>query len=363
MTREQAGVPRRLPAGAAMLVLLVLLFAAGVFSVGTGDVPTPPVQVVRAALHPVLPGLVSPPAPQRVPAALGGRIMSGSEVGETIRDRLPRVLLAALVGAALSVAGAALQGLIGNPLADPYTIGVSSGASVGAGAAIFLGIDAALGGFALPLCAFATALLTLAFVFALARVGGRLHTASFLLAGIVVGSFLWALTTLLLSLKQSTQERLLLYLMGRFTEATWPQLVALAPLVLGGVVLFTLAGRGLDAMSFGEDTARSVGVDVEKFKAGVLVLAAFVTAASVAVAGIIGFVGLVVPHLARKLVGPPHRALMPVSALLGALLSVLADLIARTALGGGQELPVGVVTALLGAPFFAYLLRRQNGAG
>lgn len=353
-----AGSPRRLPAGGTTLVLLILLFVVLVFSVGTGDVPTPPAQVVRAAFHPVLPGLVAPPAAQRVPAALGGRIMPGPEVSETIRDRLPRVLLAALVGAALSVAGAALQGLIGNPLADPYTIGVSSGASVGAGAAIFLGIDAALGGLALSLCAFGAALLTMLLVFALARVGGRLHTASFLLAGIVAGSFLWALTTLLLSLKVETQNRLLLYLIGRFSEAVWPQVGTLALVTLAGIVLFTLAGRGLDAMSFGEDTARSVGVDVERFKVGVLALAALVTAASVAVAGIIGFVGLVVPHIARRLVGPPHRALVPVSALLGALLTVLADLLART-VRGGEELPVGVVTALLGAPFFAFLLRRQ----
>jgi iron complex transport system permease protein len=200
-------------------------------------------------------------------------------------------------------------------------------------------------------------------VFALARVGGRLHTASFLLAGIVAGSFLWALTTLLLSLRQDTQSQILEWLMGRFSDADLSKVSLLAPVTLLSIVVFALCGRGLDAFSFGEDTARSVGVDVERFKVGVLGLAALVTAAAVSVSGIIGFVGLVVPHLGRRLVGPPHRALVPVAALLGAILAVLADLLARTVLGEGQELPVGVVLALLGAPFFAYLLRRQMVPG
>jgi iron complex transport system permease protein len=274
--------------------------------------------------------------------------------------RLPRVVLAALVGAALSVAGAALQGVVGNPLADPYTVGVSSGAAVGAGAAILLGIGGLWGGLALGACAFAAALATMALVFALARVGGRLHTASFLLAGIVVGSFLWAVMTLLLSLARTEQGAILSWLMGRFTDADWPKVGLLAPFVLLGTGAYVAAGRGLDAFAFGEDVARSVGVEVERFKAGTLALAALLTAAAVSVSGIVGFVGLVVPHCARALVGPPHRALLPTSALLGAALPALADLLART-VRPGEEIPVGVVTALVGAPFFALLLRRQMG--
>lgn len=353
---------RRLPAGPVLLVLVLLAFVGITLGAAVGEVPLPPGQVARAVLHRALPGIVPQPADQPLPASLGGGVMPGPDVGFTVWNlRLPRVLLAVLVGASLAVAGTALQGLIGNPLADPYTIGVSSGASVGAGLALFLGWETALHGWGLPLCAFGAALLTLVLVFALARAGGQLHTASFLLAGIVAGSFLWALTTLLLSLKTETQSRLLLFLMGRLSEADWRSVGVLAPFTLAGVVLFTLAGRGLDAMSFGEDTARSIGVDVERFKAGALALAALVTAATVAEAGVIGFVGLVVPHLARKLIGPGHRALIPASALLGALLTVAADLIARMARGNGEELPVGVVTALLGAPVFAYLLRRQFG--
>ncbi|MBC8104243.1 MAG: iron ABC transporter permease [Cytophagales bacterium] len=337
--------PRRLPSGPTTLVLGLLLVLVLVLAASLGEVPLAPTAVGRAILHQIF---------SFVPAA------DDLTTGIIWDLRLPRVLLAALVGATLSIAGVSLQGLLGNPLADPYTIGVSSGASVGAGAAILLGLGAAWGGLALPLMAFAAALLTMLLVFSLARVGGRLHTASFLLAGIIAGSFLWAVMTLLLSLAQQEQRTILNWLMGRFTDADWSKVALLAPLTLAGTVLFAVCGRGLDAFSFGEDTARSVGVEVERFKAGILALAALLTAVSVSVSGIIGFVGLVVPHLARGMVGPPHRTLVPVAALLGAILTVFADLLARLILKG-QEIPVGVVTALIGAPFFCLLLRRQMG--
>lgn len=336
---------RRLPAIPTMAVLAVLLVLILALSASLGDVALRPAAVGRAVLHRVIPA-VGP--------------ADNLTTGIVLDLRLPRVLLAALVGAALAAAGAGLQGLLGNPLADPYTIGVSSGAAVGAGLAIFLGMGAAWGGAALPVLAFVAAILTLVLVFALARVGGTLQTAGFLLAGIIAGSFLWALLTLLLSLARQEQRAILDWLMGRFTDADWPKVAILTPVVFVGVALFALAGRGLDAFSFGEETARAVGVEVERFKAGTLMLAALLTAAAVSVSGIIGFVGLVVPHLARGLVGPPHRTLLPVAALLGAILTVLADLIARMILPG-QEIPVGVVTALLGAPFFFLLLRRLMG--
>jgi hypothetical protein len=164
---------------------------------------------------------------------------------------------------------------------------------------------------------------------------------------------------LLLALAGQDQARILQWLLGYFGDADWRRVALLFPVTLLGAILFAASGRGLDAFSFGEDTARSVGVEVERFKAGVLALSALMTAVAVAVSGIIGFVGLVVPHIGRSLIGPPHRPLVPVAALLGATLTVLADLIART-LRPGEGLPVGVVTALLGAPFFCYLLRRQG---
>jgi iron complex transport system permease protein len=195
-------------------------------------------------------------------------------------------------------------------------------------------------------------------VFGLSRVGGRLHAATFLLSGIVAGSFLWAVVTLLLALARQDQRTILLFLMGRLSDAQWSHVLLLAPFALLSVLIFYGQGRSLDAFAFGEEIARAVGVEVEPFKWRVLGLSALVTAVAVSVSGIIGFIGLIVPHLARSLVGPPHRGLVPIAALLGGALLVLADILART-IRPGEELPVGVVTALLGAPFFLYLLRRQ----
>jgi len=307
--------------------------------------PLPAGEVAKAVLHPIIP--LVPPADEVT-------------TGIVLELRLPRLLMAALIGAMLALAGAYLQSILGNPLADPYIIGVSSGAAVGAGVALALGIAPLWGGMAQSGLAFIAALLALALVFALARVGGRLQTAAFLLAGVVAGSLLWSLTTLLLSLAGQEQRTLLLFLMGRFTEATWGSVLLLAPLALIGIAFGIATAKSLDAFAFGEEVARSVGVEVERFKVGVLMLSALLTAASVSVAGIIGFVGLVVPHLGRTLVGPPHRGLLPVCALLGGILTVVADIVART-IRPGEELPVGVVTALLGAPFFLILLRRSLG--
>jgi iron complex transport system permease protein len=347
-----------------VLAVLLVVSVLGATSVGSGKIA--PQKIARAIIPFAFPAVSAPESnlPENNISesdSLGERKLSEKEIASLVWElRLPRIMLAALVGAALSLAGAALQGMIGNPLADPYTIGVSSGAAVGAGLALLLGFAGAANGFALPAMAFVCALLALALVFALARTRGTLHTSGFLLAGIVTGSFLWAVLTLLLSLAKSEQRAILSWLMGRFDQAEWAQVALLAGLVGTAGVALWVSGRGLDAFAFGEEVARSVGVDVEKFKAGTLTLCALLTAGAVAFSGIIGFVGLVVPHLSRFLVGPPHRALLPVSALLGAILTVCADLLART-VRTGEELPVGVVTALLGAPFFLILLRRQAG--
>lgn len=289
--------------------------------------------------------------------AWGQLLQGGAIVWEV---RLPRVLAAALVGAALSVAGVGLQGLTGNPLADPYLVGVASGASVGIGLGVLLGLHDTPGQPLLSLLALTCALLATALVFALSHTNRQLSLSGFLLAGVVVGTFLAALVNLLLTLAGQEQALILRKLMGYLDEAGWPQLAVLAPVTLLGAAALALCGRGLDAMAFGEATARSVGVEVERFKPGILALVALLTACAVAVSGVIGFVGLVVPHLARTLIGPPHRPLVPVAALLGAALLVLADQLSRMF---GVLLPIGVVTALLGAPFFAVLLRRQLRTG
>jgi iron complex transport system permease protein len=272
--------------------------------------------------------------------------------------RLPRVILSGLVGAGLSLSGAALQGLLGNPLADPYVIGVSSGAAVGAALVMILGYGAALGGMAAPLAAFVTALGAMLLVLALSRRGGRLPVQGFLLAGIVVGSFFWALVTLLLTLSGRDLQSVLYWLMGSFSGADRPRIGA-AAVGVGASALGLLAfAKDLNLMATGEEPALHLGVNVEATKIAVVALAALATAASVAVSGVIAFVGLMVPHMARRIVGPDHRVLLPVSGLFGAAFLILADTASRTAFGA-TEVPVGLITSLLGGPFFFVLLRNQ----
>jgi iron complex transport system permease protein len=268
--------------------------------------------------------------------------------------RLPRVLLGMLVGSALAVSGAGLQSLSGNPLADPFLTGVASGASVGVGMAILLGVS----GFWLPALAFLGALVTIFVVLALARQGGQVHLSRFLLAGVVTGTFASSLMNLCLVSARQDQSRILQWLFGYLGDVDIYKVWFLAPIVIIGTLIFSLSGRGLDAMAFGDETARSVGVRVERFKFGVLVLSALLTASAVAFSGVIGFVGLIIPHIARRLIGPKNTPLMPLVALLGGLLLVIADTLVRV-LKPGEELPVGVITSLLGAPFFLVLLRQR----
>lgn len=279
--------------------------------------------------------------------------------------RLPRIALAALVGAALSLAGAATQGLLLNPLADPYILGVSSGAALGASVGILLGWEEAVWGLGLPAVAFVGALATLALVTALARAGGRIAAHNFLLAGVVVGSFFWALITLALSVAGADLQRLIFWLMGSLYARQWVHVALLLPLFLVAAALLWLYARDLNLLALGDTAAQQLGVAVEPMKLVIIVAAALLTAGAVSVSGIIGFVGLVVPHIMRRLIGPDHRLLLPAAAMAGAGFLILADTLVRGWLVRSPlgELPVGVVTALFGAPVFCYLLRRRGMAG
>jgi len=271
--------------------------------------------------------------------------------------RLPRIALGALVGLALSVAGAAFQGMLMNPLADPYLIGVSSGAALGASVAIVLHVSLAAG-FGIPAAAFIAALVTMVIVYRLARVRGKIGMESFILAGVVVGSFMWALVTVVMVLAGRELSDVVLWLMGNlFVEGWRPVVLVLAATGVGAVGLYAFA-RELNLLALGEESAQQLGVDVERLKRYVIVFGSLLTAAAVSFSGIIGFVGLVMPHVARRLVGPDHRVLLPAAGLIGASFLILADTVARTA--GPWEMPVGVVTSLLGAPFFLYLLRTRT---
>jgi iron complex transport system permease protein len=276
--------------------------------------------------------------------------------------RMPRVLVGAAVGASLALAGAAAQGLLMNPLADPYILGVSSGAAFGAVTAMTTHLGEWWGGFGIPAAAFAGATATLAAVYALGSAQGRLSLHRFLLSGVVVGAFLWAAMTLVLSLAGEDVQRLLYWLLGSLNFREWHHLALIAPaLAVSWTILFLFA-RDLNLMSLGEESASSLGVSPERAKLLILGAAALATAAAVAVSGIIGFVGFMVPHIVRRVVGPDHRVLLPTAALGGAAFLVLADTLAREAVNRSTlgELPVGVVTALAGVPFFIYLMRRER---
>ncbi|UCH34504.1 MAG: iron chelate uptake ABC transporter family permease subunit [Armatimonadota bacterium] len=271
--------------------------------------------------------------------------------------RLPRIALGALVGCSLSVAGGAFQGMLMNPLADPYLIGVSSGAALGASLAIVLNVSGA-GGFGVPLAAFLFALATMVLVYRLAQIRGKIPVESFILAGVVVGSFMWALVTVIMALAGKSLSEVVFWLMGNlFVEGWGPVGIVLGATVVGMVGLYAFA-RELNLLALGEESAQQLGVDVERLKRLVIVFGSLLTAAAVSFSGIIGFVGLIMPHIARRIVGPDHRVLLPAAGLIGASFLVLADTVARVA--GPWELPVGVITSLLGAPFFLYLLRTRT---
>jgi iron complex transport system permease protein len=271
--------------------------------------------------------------------------------------RLPRVLTAMVVGMGLAVAGATFQGLLRNPLADPYVLGTASGAALGAAIAVVIPIRATILGFGLlQALAFVGALVSVFTVYRLSRIGGLSPLTSLLLTGYAVGSLLAAGLAMAMYLSGAALRQIFSYLLGGFDTASWSQLGGALPLVVAGSVVILLRARALNGLLLGEEAAIHLGVDVRRERAILLALASLVTAAAVAVSGLIGFVGLVVPHVVRLIVGPNARLVLPLSALGGAGLLAFADLAARL-LG---EIPVGVVTAVIGAPFFLLLLRRSR---
>ncbi|GEN33370.1 corrinoid ABC transporter permease [Aneurinibacillus danicus] len=274
--------------------------------------------------------------------------------------RMPRIMMAILVGAALAMAGVAYQGVLRNPLADPYILGVSSGASLGAASFILFGQGLAiLGQWTLPLVAFVCGIGTLFIVYRLAYIAGKVQIETLLLSGVVVQAFLGAGLSLIMSISGEKMQQILYWLMGSLTLSDWSSGVAVAPYVIVGWFVIMLFTRELNLLALGEQKAHHLGMNVERTRLIVLLAASLTAGAAVAVSGVIGFVGLIVPHIMRTLVGSDHRVLLPVSAVAGAILLIAADTLARTIMDP-QELPIGVITAFLGAPFFGYLLRKRR---
>jgi ABC-type Fe3+-siderophore transport system permease subunit len=277
--------------------------------------------------------------------------------------RLPRVLLAALVGAGLAVAGAVFQALFRNPLADPAIIGVSSGAALGAIIVILAGGGAALGGLGIPAAAFAGALATAVVVYRLARVGPAVQVATLLLAGIAIAAVISSVISLVMTFSGQEVRSIYFWLLGGLQTASWQRLSIAAPVMTLGVVAALARAGDLNLAALGEERASQLGLDMGGFKRAMLATGSLLAAAAVSVSGLIGFVGLMTPHILRLVVGSNHRRLIPASMLGGATFMVLADLLARTALRP-EEIPVGAVTAVIGGPFFLYLLRRgRRSAG
>jgi len=276
--------------------------------------------------------------------------------------RLPRIIAAALVGSALASAGVLFQGLLRNPMADPYIIGTSAGAAFGATIAMMLPISLAFLSFGLvPIAAFVGALAAVLLVYNLARVGGKTPVVSMLLAGFAVSAMLTAVMFFMVTLsgKPGLLQNVYSFLMGSVSVSGWSKIIIVAPLIIGGVIAARFLAFRLNAFALGEEGAAYLGIDVERDKLIVLALGSLLTAAAVSISGLVGFVGLVVPHAVRLLFGPDHRLLLPAAALFGGAFVVLADLLARTMLSP-TEIPLGILTAIIGAPFFIYLLRRTR---
>ncbi|WP_068986693.1 FecCD family ABC transporter permease [Lysinibacillus xylanilyticus] len=275
--------------------------------------------------------------------------------------RLPRVLLAGLVGASLAIAGAAFQGLLKNPLADPYTLGVSSGASVGAVMTIFFSISIpVVGHYALPIFSMLGAILTMVAVMGFARmVDSSLKMETLILTGIIFSSFFGSLISLMIALSGEELRQVMGWLLGSVSMRGWPFVQMIIPFVIIGSIMLWTQRRELNVLLYGEERAKHLGVHVKRSKYIILIGGSMLTGAAVAVSGTIGFVGLVVPHMTRMLWGSDHRHLLPLSFLNGATLLIICDLIARTIIMP-RELPIGVITAFIGAPVFSYIFYKQR---
>jgi iron complex transport system permease protein len=347
---ESADVPSRLLPGRGRTLRALALCVAGLLGAGLlatviGSVSLPPVAVIDL-LWSRLTGL---PTQAVYPATYSTILFD---------IRLPRVVFAAVTGAALAAAGTAYQGLFRNPLADPYLVGVAAGAGLGATLALALNLNATfLGLSAVPIGAFVGALATVGLVMASAQVGRTMPISTMLLAGVAMGAFASAVTTFLMLRTPEGLRRAFNWLLGGATTAGWEPVWTVLPYVVVGTIVLLLHARALNVLQLDEEQARQLGLNVERVKLILVMAATLMTAAVVAFGGLIGFVGLVVPHALRLLAGPDYRRLLPLTIIGGAAFLIAADLLARTVLAP-QELPVGVVTAIAGAPFFIFLLRR-----
>ncbi len=329
------------------LLNTLLLVLALVLSIAIGAVYIPPTSVARFILE----ALSFSPDPG---------IMSEKLATIVLQLRLPHAILIVMAGAALAASGAGYQGLFQNPLADPYLIGVASGAGLGAVLAMSLNWPSnLLGFFSIPVAAFVGAAVTVIIVYNLARFGNILSTTNLILAGVAVGSFASALTSFIMLRSEGEVRRAIAWLLGGSTLTGWAPVFASLPYIVISLGILITSGYALNVLQFGDEQAQQLGLPVERVKIFIILSASLATATAVSFTGVIGFVGLIVPHMVRILWGPDYRQLIPLSILSGATTLLVADLLARILLAP-QEVPIGVITALAGAPFFLWILRRSQ---
>ena len=338
--------------GLAGLLIVVIVLAT---ALGSVRIPFSTCFQVLLSQLPFLHITVSPPE-------IFGATLSLENLQTIILDiRLPRILLAGLVGAALAVAGATYQGLFRNPLADPYLLGVASGAGLGATVAMLIPFTLAWMTFgAVPLFAFIGATGAVTVVYSLARVGKTLPATTLILAGVALGAFLASITSYLMTVSGEELHGIVFWLLGGLSLTKWSEVWVVLPCVLAGLGVILIHARLLNVMQLDEEQAQQLGINVERVKLILLGAATLITSSAICFTGLIGFVGIIVPHAVRLVWGPDHRFLLPLSTLVGAIFLILTDTLAHTLIPP-TEIPVGVITAFCGAPFFLYLLRRRKG--
>ncbi len=331
------------------LLLLILIFSVGLFAtIGTADVSVLDTFRIIGSKLPIL-----------------NRYIETSHILDSYKTiiwsiRLPRVLLGVLVGASLSTAGAAFQGMLRNPMADPYVLGISSGAALGASISIVFNLDISILGFStISLFAFIGGLVSVFVVYNMARIKRKVPVTTLLLSGVAVGQFLTAIMSFLMVIYSKDMNKIIHWTLGSLSGKGWEPVIKLFIPITLSIIVMNFFARDLNIMLTGEESAHSLGVEVEKTKTCILILGTFMTSMVVSISGIIGFVGLIIPHIVRIIVGPDHRILLPSSALMGGIFMIFTDTIARTIVSP-MEIPVGIITALFGGPFFIYLLRKRK---
>ena len=340
-----------------ILGLAALLVVVVVFVTTLGSVPIPFTTTFQVLLSQLPFVHIIPSSPEIFGAPLSLEILETIILG----IRLPRILLAGLVGAALAVAGATYQGLFRNPLADPYLLGVSAGAGLGATIAMLIPFALPwMSAGAVPLFAFIGAVGAVAVVYSLARVGKTLPTTTLILAGVALSALLASTSSYLMTVSGGELHRIVFWLLGGLYLTKWSQVWTVLPCVLAGLAVIWIHARPLNVMQLDEEQAQQLGINVERVKLILLAAATLITSSAICFTGLIGFVGILIPHAVRLIWGPDYRFLLPLSTLVGAVFLILADTLARTIIPP-TEIPVGIITALCGAPFFLYLLRRRKG--